>query len=353
MKATQKKVPMQGTSNVLAALSAELASAAGEETEEEPEQLEVWKDAGFAATSQLSEADLDALGGSITAEAFGAKLHELTDTVASRFISDKDGGNAKTADRIAAEFKSLGMTVWNEPLQTLLLSFEGYVPKDAKRTAGVLGRINGTDLAAEAVLIGAHFDSVNWDDTSREAPGVDDNGSGVSLMLLIARALAESKIRLRRSVIFAAFNAEEEGMVGSSQIAPMVKAGKYGDVKSVIIADEIAWPGAGKESRHAIFETVGSVAGTAGLLDTFAHSVKEGDGVDGFLVNKHGFSSDHIPFLDRGIPTVLLIEGDNMHHADVWGHSARDTFDHVDFKFGASMSRLALRVAATIASPAE
>jgi Zn-dependent M28 family amino/carboxypeptidase len=168
---------------------------------------------------------------------------------------------------------------------------------------------------------------------------------------MLAKTLAKSDVHLRKSVIFAAFNAEEEGLVGSTQVAPIVASGKYGKVTSVVIADEVAWPGSGSSKREAIFETVGTVDGTTALLDTFAHSVIEGGGVEGFKVNKHGFGSDHIPFLDRGIPTVLLIEGDNMYHADTWGHSSKDTFDHVDFDFGASMSRLALNVVAKLASP--
>lgn len=320
----------------------------------DPELLETWIDGGQAATTSWQQAELDQLASSITAEAFGAELHAVAALSPSRFILSD--GNMLAADYIRSEFENLGLTIWSEPLSTEGTRLAAYIHDDVSRTAGIVGRLQGTDLAHEVVLLGAHFDSVNWEGiSSGDAPGVDDNGSGVAMVLQAARVLAGMQERPRRSVLFVAFNAEEEGLYGSKEIARIAETGKYGDLKSAIIADEIAWPGSGRplDERQAIFETVGSVDGTTAMLDTFAHTVREGDGVNGFKVNKHGFSSDHISFLDNQIPTVLLIEGDNMNHADEWGHSARDTFEHVDFEFGAAMSRVALRAAATLAWPAQ
>jgi len=293
---------------------------------------------------------LGALSEHITGERYGKQLHDIADISSSRFIASE--GNVKAAEFMQSEFARLGLKVWVEDLENSA-EVTQFVSSPVKRTGAIIGRLNGTDLADEVVMIAAHFDSVNWVNVAETAPGVDDNGSGSALVLMLAKTLAKSDVHLRKSVIFAAFNAEEEGLVGSTQVAPIVASGKYGNVTSIVIADEVAWPGSGSAKREAIFETVGTVRGTSALLDTFAHSVKKGDGVEGFKVNKHGFGSDHMPFLELGIPTVLLIEGDNMHHADLWGHSSKDTFEHVDFDFGASMSRLALNVVATLASPTE
>jgi len=315
---------------------------------EEPEQLEKWVDEGRAVSSRLSKKELSGLGEHITAERYGQQLHEIADISTSRFVASE--GNLKAADYVKSEFEDLDFKVWVEDLAASP-DVTQFMSGQSKRASAILGRLNGTDLADEAIMVAAHFDSVNWVDVKDTAPGIDDNGSGLALVLMLAKTLAKSGVHLRRSIIFAAFNAEEEGLVGSTQVAPIVASGKYGNVKSIVIADEVAWPGSGSSKREAIFETVGTVDGTSSLLDTFAHSAQDSDGVDGFKVNKHGFGSDHMPFLDRGIPTVLLIEGDNMYHADTWGHSSKDTFDHVDFDFGASMSRLALNVVAKLASP--
>jgi len=317
-------------------------------TAQEDEQLEDWVDGGLAVQSKLSAKQLGDLSEQITGEVYGQQLHDIADITSSRFIASE--GNVKAADFVRSEFENLGLKVWVEDLKSSP-DIAQFISSQKRRTGAIIARLNGTDLSDEAVMVAAHFDSVNWVNVEGDAPGIDDNGSGLALVLSLAKALTRSDVHLRKSVIFAAFNAEEEGLVGSTQVAPTVASGKYGNVTSVVVADEVAWPGSGSSKRGAIFETVGSVDGTTALLDTFAHSVKAGHGVEGFKVNKHGFGSDHMPFLDRGIPTVLLIEGDNVHHADVWGHSDKDTFEHVDLDFGASMSRLALHVVARLASP--
>jgi Zn-dependent M28 family amino/carboxypeptidase len=174
--------------------------------------------------------------------------------------------------------------------------------------------------------------------------------------------------------MFVAFNAEEEGLVGSEHFVPMLleDGGKnFGKLKGALIADEVAWPGrGGKEFRKAIFETKrpeGSPSEQRDdidtLVDTLArsallqNSTKEvpgdglGDGAENFVVNYHGFGSDHVPFLDAGLPAVLLIERDDDYHSDTWGHSDKDTFAHVDLDYGAAMTRLALRTVASMATP--
>ena len=83
-------------------------------------------------------------------------------------------------------------------------------------------------------MIFAHFDSVDGEDTSAKAPGCEDTGSGVAALLLVAEAVAEqAKItKPRRSVVFVAFQAEEEGLVGSNWFTCMVDASVEADVQS-------------------------------------------------------------------------------------------------------------------------
>jgi len=210
-------------------------------------------------------------------------------------------------------------------------------------------------------VVGAHYDSVNWKDaksglggiqiSGESAPGVDDNGSGIAAILLIAKAL--EKHNPRRSILVVAFNAEEEGLLGSKAfVQGPVRSNEYGIVKAALIADEIAFPGRDHLHRRCIFETVGSTKGTQELVDTLGQSATDSAGeVSKFEINYHGFGSDHISFLDEGIPAVLLIERDDEWRADERGHSAQDTFDDLDMDFGATMSRLLLRGLLHTANP--
>lgn len=65
----------------------------------------------------------------------------------------------------------------------------------------------------KVIVIGGHYDSFNWDSSMEFAPGADDNGSGTTITLEMARILAD--IPLRKTIIFMPFSAEEVGLVGS------------------------------------------------------------------------------------------------------------------------------------------
>ncbi|HZW87532.1 MAG TPA: M28 family peptidase, partial [Myxococcaceae bacterium] len=103
------------------------------------------------------------------------------------------------------------------------------------RTANVLGVLPGSDprLSSEVVLYTAHHDHLGM--RTGAAPGEDaiyngaeDNASGVALMLTVARAYAALPKAPRRSILFAAVAAEEQGLLGSEFLArhPPVPLGR-------------------------------------------------------------------------------------------------------------------------------
>ncbi len=84
------------------------------------------------------------------------------------------------------------------------------------------------------ILIGAHYDHIGYGEEgsmkrgSREVHnGADDNASGVSAMLEIARLLAENKDNLKYNIVVAAIGAEEKGLLGSAFLADTLKKGRY------------------------------------------------------------------------------------------------------------------------------
>jgi len=83
------------------------------------------------------------------------------------------------------------------------------------RGCNIIGVIKGNDsvLKDEAIIIGAHLDGLGkcWE----IMPGANDNASAVAVMMGIANALGDSKIKLKRSVIFIAFGSEEQAIMGS------------------------------------------------------------------------------------------------------------------------------------------
>jgi hypothetical protein len=85
------------------------------------------------------------------------------------------------------------------------------------RGINVLGMIEGSDpkLKDEYFVVGAHFDGLGaWQDYVYN--GADDNASGSVGVMNIAKAIAASPVKPKRSVVFALWTGEEEGLLGSS-----------------------------------------------------------------------------------------------------------------------------------------
>jgi hypothetical protein len=83
-------------------------------------------------------------------------------------------------------------------------------------TANVVGYIPGNDplLKEEAIIIGAHLDGQG--NLGFHFPGALDNASGVADVMAVARALAQYKGEMKRSIVFVFFAAEEVGLVGAT-----------------------------------------------------------------------------------------------------------------------------------------
>lgn len=341
-----------------------------------PEQLENWKDSGRNVAGNLASTEVSRIVNQITGDGWCSQLKGLLGLTPERNTVDE--GGLKAEDYIVSKMKAIGLTVsldhykvvqavpvlaqgvsgaedTNAPsgsyLRSLTLSDDGS-GKDA--APSVIGMIKGTDLSNETILIASHYDSVNWENSrSGKAPGADDNGSGVATLLSAAKVLASYKSKPRRNVVFVAFSGEEEGLWGSKHfVKSHVKSGKLGHLKGAIVMDQVGYSGRKHKDHKCILETTLPKSDeVSALVDTLAHSVKKEPAMKGFYVNWHGFGSDHIPFRDAGFPSTLLIESDDEYYADHYAHSARDTFDHVNCDFGASMGRVALRTVLQYAFP--
>ncbi|HXF04399.1 MAG TPA: M20/M25/M40 family metallo-hydrolase [Blastocatellia bacterium] len=110
-------------------------------------------------------------------------------------------------------------------LSSLRLRCRSDVIKERKTTANVVALLPGADptFRGEYIIVGAHYDHLGRGGEDSLAPmqtgqihnGADDNASGVAGLLELAQALAAERRRLKRSVLFVAFSAEEEGLLGS------------------------------------------------------------------------------------------------------------------------------------------
>jgi len=77
--------------------------------------------------------------------------------------------------------------------------------------------INGTTAPADFIIVGAHMDSIT--DSVNNAPGADDDASGIATITEMIRVLLNVNYKPAKTVEFMAFAAEEVGLVGSWEIA--------------------------------------------------------------------------------------------------------------------------------------
>jgi len=177
-------------------------------------------------------------------------------------------------------------------------------------TRNVLAVVLGSDpaLKKEFVLIGAHYDHIGLakrgDDLVNN--GADDNASGTSVALELARAFAAMPVKPARSVLFGWWSAEEIGLLGSKYFAdhPTI------DLKSIVACLNMDMVGRNAEDSIDI-EGTGCSPDLKALFDRvngrkiFASINYEQQGI----LN----DTDHYWFYKSGIPAVEFFSG---YHAD-------------------------------------
>lgn len=195
-----------------------------------------------------------------------------------------------------------------------------------RTTHNVIGLVEGHDprLAREAVIVGAHYDGLGLGGAGSLDPvpgevhnGADDNASGVAALVELAQHFATGRNRPARTVVFIAFGAEEEGMLGSAHyvshpILPLT------DLVAMINLDMI-----GRMEDELILYGVGSSEAWPGLIEESNREI----GLPVRLMPDGYGPSDHAAFYLRQIPVLALFTGV---HDDY--HRATDDADLLDYE---------------------
>jgi carboxypeptidase Q len=186
----------------------------------------------------------------------------------------------------------------------------------------VVAEIRGRERPDEWILIGAHLDS--WD----FGTGAQDNGSGAVSVLEVARALMASGKPPRRSVRFALWGGEEQGILGSYAYTQAHKS-ELAKCTAVLNDDN----GSGHPKGWKVEGRTDLMRAMEPLSQGLLKDIGGGD-----LSTETTYDTDHGPFLLQGIPALDLWV-DETHYFEVH-HKSGDTFDKidaVDFKAGAAI----------------
>ena len=184
----------------------------------------------------------------------------------------------------------------------------------------VLAILPGSDkrVADEAVMYTAHYDHFG---IRPDMPGdnifngANDNATGCGILLEVARAFGVAASKPRRSILFAAVTAEEQGLLGSEYLGkhPPIPAGKisldlnYDDVKPLGAPEEVQVAGAERTSFYPIVEATAKEFRLAIRADALPEA-------------GHFYRSDHFSLARVGIPSFSINEGMKYKgHPESWG----------------------------------
>ena len=227
------------------------------------------------------------------------------------------------AQYIADKFKEYGLQPLGETyFQTFKHNFPNKPGPQDLILKNILAVIPGSDskLSEEPVVVSAHYDhlGLGWPDVhagdeGKIHYGADDNASGGSVLLELAKNL--SKLKPKRTIVFAVFTGEEAGLIGSRYFVTHCK---------------------GKAFANVNLDTDGSLFDTR-LLVLNANTAREWKfifmgtdyttGVKSEVIQQPLDASDQVAFIEQGIPAVQLFTGPTQNY-----HRPTDTWDKIDGK---------------------
>ncbi|CAN5639775.1 hypothetical protein BH10BAC5_BH10BAC5_01500 [soil metagenome] len=207
--------------------------------------------------------------------------------------------------------------------------FSTEVFQEKAKTSNILGKIVGDDpvLKNEVIVIGAHRDHLGYGnfygslyegDVELIHHGADDNASGTAGVLALAKEFASMNHKLKRTIVFMLFGAEEAGLLGSSYFtkSPLFKGM---NVVSMINMDMI---GRLADNKLIIYGT-----GTAPEFIPFLDEANKRYNFN-TTYSADGYGpSDHSSFYSNDTPVLAFFTG---LHSDY--HKPSDTWDKINYE---------------------
>lgn len=263
-----------------------------------------------------------------------------SDELQGRLTGSK--GEAMAADYIEKELKALGLKPYLE--KNFKHPFEYKVrlnphdPTDSKDNNGknVIGFLDND--ADKTIVIGAHYDHLGHNEHRNSTlansegmihNGADDNASGVSAVLELARMLSQNDTKEEVNYVFALFSGEEDGLIGSKHFADELAVQKMlpswapnsweSPVVAMINLDMV-----GRMNEDKVL-TVGGI-GTSPKFGEIVERFKPA-GVN-LAIDSSGIGpSDHTSFYLKDIPVMFFFTGT---HEDY--HKPSDDFEKINLR---------------------
>lgn len=256
-----------------------------------------------------------------------AAVAPLCEGLRERIAALKSDGKPQSRDYVVAPWTFLNLELKLKPLEVQLPNVVAEIPgRDPK-------------LRGEYIALGAHFDHLGLGERHSQGgeaakgqvhPGADDNASGTSLVLELARGLRREPPK--RSVLLMHFSGEEEGVLGSGAWIknPTVP---LASVKFMANFDMVGY--LSKDKPTLSLAHLGAPKATLERAKTLAPAGLTVNGEVGEMAS----ASDHIVFTRSSIPTFFFFTGLHTNY-----HRPSDTPDRINVEGIATLAGYAKRI---------
>lgn len=183
----------------------------------------------------------------------------------------------------------------------------------------VVMTIPGSVHPEQIVVIGGHLDSIGPGMKNSDAPGADDDASGIATLTEVARVLLANDYRPAKTLMFVAYAAEEVGLRGSQLIAKQYASKTVGALQ----LDMTNYQGSDKDIwLMKDFTSAKQNAFVGTLIDTYVGATW-GQDACGYAC------SDHASWYRQGVPASMPFES-RMKDNNKAIHTKRDTLEQSD-----------------------
>ncbi|HQU83353.1 MAG TPA: M20/M25/M40 family metallo-hydrolase [Pyrinomonadaceae bacterium] len=192
----------------------------------------------------------------------------------------------------------------------------------------VIMTVQGTTLPNEVVVLGAHQDSINLSGQTLNAPGADDDASGIATLTETIRVMVAKNFRPQRTVKFMAYSAEEVGLRGSADIAANYQTNSV-NVVGVMQLDMTNYKGSAVDIVLINdFTNAAQNTFVANLVTTYQPTLTvTNDAANG----RCGYAcSDHASWFNKGFATSMPFEArfaSGVSEDNPYIHTLNDTLD--------------------------
>jgi acetylornithine deacetylase/succinyl-diaminopimelate desuccinylase-like protein len=311
-----------------------------------------------AAIGEISPSEIRATDSALVS--FGTR-HAMSDTTsatrgigaARRYLYAKLSGYSKACGGC--------LRVEYDPA---MMEMRGHPQRPTVNIVNVIGWLPGRDTS-RVVVMGGHYDSCVCARTdlgplarfeaTQDAPGADDDGSGTSAVVELARVFSKHFPHgLEASVIFVAYSGEEEGLYGSTHLAQRLHAAGYHIVSAFtddIVGNVVAEDGSvdsttvrifGAEPDNGPSRELARYAWATGNIYNPAFGI-----LPVFRLDRISRGGDHSPYVSLGDPGLRFTERMENYKRQ---HLPTDDFAHVNFRYVANIAKVNASVVGSLAA---